>query len=139
MKRKIKWIQYTSPAPYARHRTKNYFKISATLMLVSPREMIDLMFCPWGQINGVIIKLILKVRLRVDLHYYNTTYNTTYSDFSCDKFSNAISLTNDIVLFIRRLKYSFILESSIRIYILHCQSLNILCCKMHIDSYIQCI
>ena len=42
-------------------------------------------------------------------------YNTTYSDVSFGRFTNALSLTNDIGLFLRDLKYSFTLESSIRI------------------------
>ena len=38
------------------------------------------------------------------------------SSCSCFRFTNAFPLTNDIVLFIRYLKYSFTLEISIRIY-----------------------
>ena len=49
----------------------------------------------------------------VDIHYYNTTYNTTYSVVSCGRFSNAFSLTSDIVLLFMVLKYSFTLYSSI--------------------------
>ena len=66
----------------------------------------------WGHITGVIIKLSLLVRLRVGAHYYNTTYTITYSDGSCDRFTNAFSLTNAIRLFSMRLKYNFTLESS---------------------------
>jgi hypothetical protein len=45
-------------------------------------------------------------------------YNTTYSDVSFGRFTNALSLTNDIRFLVRVLKYSFTLESSIRIDIL---------------------
>ena len=51
----------------------------------------------------------------ISCRYYNTMYNTTYSDVSFGRFTNALSLTNDIGLFLRDLKYSFTLESSIRI------------------------
>jgi hypothetical protein len=49
----------------------------------------------------------------VDTHYYNTTYNTTCSVVRCGRFSNAVSLTSDIVLLFMVLKYSFTLNSSI--------------------------
>jgi len=51
-----------------------------------------------------------KVKCWYTLH--NTTYNTTYSDDSCGRFTNAISLTNAILLCPMPLKYSFTLKSN---------------------------
>jgi hypothetical protein len=37
----------------------------------------------------------------ISCRYYNTMYNTTYSDVSFGRFTNALSLTNDIGLLFR--------------------------------------
>ena len=85
---------------------KSYFQSSITLMKVLPIEQASHRLCRRDHVSGVFIKLSIYVRFHADTHYYTITYNTTYSDVSFGRLTNAFSLTNDILLFIRSLKYN---------------------------------
>ena len=75
-------------------------------MKVLPIEQASHRLCRRDHVTGVFLKLSIYVRFHADTHYYTITYNTTYSDVSFGRLTNAFSLTNDILLFIRSLKYS---------------------------------